>query len=104
MSKLIEQERPLGQSGHQPARQCTHPLAIDNLDGMFGLRLRRLSCLVCGHGWWESDGSVLGSTGALGVVAQLVPGPRPTGWVAVETEWRKLEDEGLAPVGGPLVI
>jgi hypothetical protein len=105
MTKLIEQKRPLGQSGRQSdrqsdrqsARQCPHPLAIDKFEGIFGPQLRRLSCLVCGHGWWESNGAVIGSTSAVGVVAKLAHDPRPMGWAAVETEWRRLEDEGLAP-------
>lgn len=31
-----------------------------------------MSCLICRHGWWESDGAVIGSTSALRAVARLV--------------------------------
>jgi hypothetical protein len=85
------------QALERPAAECAHPLAFDRFDGRFGLQLRRLSCLECRHEWWESAGAVIGSTSALRVVASLVDGPRPTGWSAADTEWRRLEEESLAP-------
>jgi hypothetical protein len=94
MCTAKEQERP----GQQSAGECVHPLAMDEFNGRFGLQLRRMSCLICRHGWWESDGTVIGSTRALGAVARLAGGPRPTGWAAADREWRKLADEGLAPL------
>jgi hypothetical protein len=77
---------------------CPHSLALDMFDARFGLRLRRLSCLLCGHGWWESGGTVIGSTEALRLVAVLSDEPRPVGWAAAEKEWRKLTEESLAPL------
>ncbi len=94
MCKVIERERTLD----RPATECAHPLALDKFDGRFGLKLRRLSCLVCGGGWWESDGTAIGSTNALAVIARLIKGQRPTGWAAAEREWRRLEEESLAPL------
>ena len=94
MRKVVERERTL----ERPAAECAHPLALDKFDGRFGPQLRRLSCFMCGHGWWESEGAVIGSTSALRMVARLVDGPRPTGWSAADREWRKLEEESLAPV------
>jgi hypothetical protein len=94
MCKVIERERTVD----RPAAECSHPLALDKFDGRFGLKLRRLSCLVCGDGWWESDGTPIGATNALAVIAKLVAGPRPTGWAAAEREWQRLEEESLAPV------
>lgn len=78
--------------------ECAHSLALDKFEAKFGLQLRRLSCLLCGHGWWDSDRVVIGSTEALAMVAKLTDGPRPTGWAEAETEWRRLEEESLAPV------
>jgi hypothetical protein len=77
---------------------CTHPLALDKFEAKFGLRLRRLSCLLCGHGWWESNDGVIGSTEALRLLAKLTDGPRPTGWAVAEKEWRWLDEESLAPL------
>ena len=94
MCKVIERERTLD----RPAAQCTHPLALDKFDGRFGLKLRRLSCLVCGDGWWESEGTAIASTNALAAIAKLVGGQRPTGWAAAEREWHRLEEESLAPL------
>jgi hypothetical protein len=76
--------------------ECTHSLALDKFEGKFALQLRRLSCLLCGYGWWDSDGAVIGSTQALSLVAKLTDGPRPTGWAVAETEWRRLAEESLA--------
>lgn len=93
-STAIERER----SDQQPPAECAHPLALDNFDGRFGLQLRRMSCLICRLGWWDSDGTVLASTSALRALARLVEGPRPTGWAAADSEWRKLTEECLAPL------
>jgi len=93
MGNVIERERSQGQR----VTGCAHALAFDKFDGRFGMRLRRLSCLVCGREWWDSDGVVIGSTGALRVVAMLSEGPRPTGWAAAEREWQRLAEESLAP-------
>jgi hypothetical protein len=78
--------------------ECPHSLALDQFDARFGLQLRRLSCLLCGHGWWESNGAVIGSTEALRLLSKLADGPRPTGWAAAGREWRRLKDESLAPI------
>jgi hypothetical protein len=96
MCKVIERER----SPESSTAKCAHPLALDKFDGKFGLHLRRLSCLMCSRGWWESDGVVIGSTSALRVVAKLAEaeGPRPTGWATADREWRRLEEESLTPV------
>jgi hypothetical protein len=93
MCKVAERER----SAEQAATGCAHPLALDRFDGTFGRQLRRLSCLKCGQGWWESEGAVIGSTRALGVLARLVDGPRPTGWSAADREWQYLREESLVP-------
>jgi hypothetical protein len=77
--------------------ECTHSLALDNFEDRFGPRLRRLTCLLCRQGWWESNGAVISSTEALRLVAELTDGPRPTGWAAAESEWHRLEEESLAP-------
>jgi hypothetical protein len=99
MSNVIEHAQPLGGTATEyTATECTHPLAIDTFDGIFRLQLRRLSCLVCRSGWWDSNGAVIRSTDAVGLLSALTAGPRPTGWAAAEREWRRLADEGLAPV------
>ena len=67
MCKVAERER----TAEQAAADCAHPLALDRFDGKFGPRLRRLSCLNCGQGWWESEGTVIGSTSALRAVGPL---------------------------------
>jgi len=77
--------------------QCPHSLALDKFEARFGRQLCRLSCLLCGDGWWENNGTVIGSTDALRLVAKLTGGPRPNGWAAAGREWRRLTDEGLAP-------
>jgi hypothetical protein len=97
MPNLIQQEQPLAQL--HMGGTCTHPLAIDRLEGVFGGQLRRFFCLVCEQGWWESNGHVVNSTAALGLIARLAGTPRPRGWRAREVEWQRLEDDGLVPAG-----
>jgi hypothetical protein len=93
MTDIIEHQRPLGPL----AAKCSHPLVVDTFGGMFRSQLRHLSCLVCLSRWWESDGSVIRPTDAIGMVSRLATGARPTGWAAAEGEWRRLAEEGLAP-------
>jgi hypothetical protein len=97
MSKWAQLEHPLTQV--HMAELCTHPSATDRLEGIFGEHLRRFFCFACEHGWWESNGSAVGSTAALGLIARLAKSPRPRGWQSRETEWQKLADDGLVPTG-----
>ena len=97
MSKWAQLEHPLTQV--HMAELCTHPLATDRLEGIFGEHLRRFFCFACEQGWWESNGSAVGSTAALGLIARLAKSPRPRGWQSRETEWQKLADDGLVPTG-----
>ena len=97
MPNLTQKERPMAQL--HMAGTCTHPLAVDRLEGRFGGQLRRFFCLVCEHGWWESNGNAVRSTVALGLIGMLAETPRPRGWQAREAEWQRLEDDGLVPAG-----
>jgi len=81
------------------AGECSHLLVTDGFQGIFGQRLRRLSCHVCGLSWWDSNGSVICSTDALRMVAMLAPAARPRGWATRDAEWLKLQEDGLAPLG-----
>ncbi len=94
MTDIIEHRRASGPL----AAKCSHLLLIDTFGGMFRSQLRHFSCLVCLSRWWESDGSVIGSTDAIRMVSRLAACARPTGWAAAEGEWRRLAEEGLAPV------
>jgi hypothetical protein len=97
MLNLIQRERPVSQV--HMAGTCTHPLAVDRLEGRFGGHVRRMFCLVCEHGWWESNGRAIGSTAALGLISMVAKSPRPMGWLANEAEWQRMEDNGLVPAG-----